>query len=284
MIGFAVNLERRKISCTKVCTEMSFCIACSPNTCNDSACICEDIRVAVIARGFRKLLHTLHSSKTCIGIEVVVNCVKFALFVHGPVGVTIGRKEEGCGIPSVFKSETEFFIVLFASSDNLFEAISILFGDDACIVIQVIAIITGHRICPKLTCNGCSSNGACVIIFLDGLGCVLTGCYESSSLNESGELVLCEAVNIRSGCNVSNYLRACISFGNAFNLRVDHDAFVFCFKSIDLLLCKSRNAVFFGNPKSNVVSANEFVNIHVELFFLSASGKACNDHDNCQNK
>ena len=36
--------------------------------------------------------------------------------------------------------------------------------------------------------------------------------------------------------------------------------------------------------KRYLKSANEFVNIHVEFFFLSTSGKACNDHDNRQNE
>ena len=259
MIGLAVDFEGRQIGCTEVSAEVSLSSLCIPDTGDNYACIGEDVCVAIVCGRLSQLLHSLHSDEALSRIEGIVNSDEFAGFVHGPVGVTTGCEEEGSGVPCVLKSIAELHVVLLTSGDDLFHALCVFCGDDGGIIIHVVTVVAGHGVCIQSACYGSSGNRACIVGSLDVLSSLLTGSSQSSSLYQASQLVLCEAVDIGSGCNVGNNLGACIGLGYAFDLCVDHDAGVSSFERIDLLLSQSGNAVLLGHPHGDVVCTCQFI-------------------------
>ena len=103
------------------------------------------------------------------------------------------------------------------------------------------------------TIDRCCGNRACIVRVLNLFLYLSNRLCKSVSLNKTSELVLCEAINVRSGKNIGNYHRACISLGKTGNFSIDNDAGVLCLKSIDLSLELFINSGKLGYKHLNVV-------------------------------
>ena len=102
-----------------------------------------------------------------------------------------------------------------------------------------------------------TSNYTTSIACFDGIGNGGRRCRKRLCLNQTCELILRKAVDIGSSCNVSNYPRACVSLGNAFDRSVDDDAGVSFFESFDLLLGQSGDTVQLGDPQGHIVGTGQ---------------------------
>ena len=292
VVGSTVDLEGGQIGSAQVLAEVLDSGVGVPDTGDDSAGVGEDISIGVIAGGLSQLLHALHGDHTLSGVEGVVHGGEVALGVHAPVGVAAGGEEEGSGVPSVLQSVTELQAVSLAGSDDSLQAVSVFLGDDAGVVVQVVAVVGSQGICVQGAGDSTCSDGTGVVVGLDGLSSSLAGSGQGSSLHQTSQLVLCEAVDVGSGSHVSSDLGSSVGLGNALDRSVDHDAGVSSLESVDLLLSQSGNAVQLGDPQGHVVSTGQ-------VSFLSGRGRGsgsgssaaatsdessnhCQSHDQCK--
>ena len=186
--------------------------------------------------------------------------------------MAVGSKEEGSGVPCILQSKAELHTVGLAGSDDGFQAVSILFGDDAGVIVHEVAVVGGHRVCVQGACNGCGSNRAGIIGLGDHLGNVTAGAGQSSSLHQTSHLVLREAVDVGSGSNVGNDLGAGVSLGNTLDGSIDDDTGVSSLESVDHFLSHSGNAVHLRNPHGDVVSTGQGILCFRIALSLSGSG------------
>ena len=244
MIGSSINCEGRKISNTHVVTKDVFNSRSCPSTGNDNSgrdSVCErsTITGGVCSRGLSQDLHTLHSNQTLIGVKVIVNRNEGTISSSCPFGNTACAEEECSVIPSAgFKFHRELSVVCFTCSNEVFQRINDIFGDDALIVVHEVTVIGCQRIAVELAVNCGSHDGSIIVSFLDGRSSCITEDIQSTGLNKTSQLVLCEAVEIRTGFNIVDHLRSGIRFGDAFDRSIDHDARIFCHEGVDLFLCE----------------------------------------------
>ena len=252
-----------------------------PSTGHDNASIGEDVSIGVVSGGLGQDLHALHSDHTLVGVEGVVHRGEVAVCIGSPVVVAAGSKEECSGVPSIFQSEAELNIVFFASSDQLFHAASILFGDDALVVVHIVTVVAGHGVGIDGACNLGSGNGTCVVVSGDKVLSSLAGLSQSSSLYQTGQLVLCEAVDVRCGGDVSDDLGTGVSLGNAFDLSIDLDAGVGFLKCLDLGLEQVGSAFLFADPHGDLIGTFQRIT-GGSVLGGSTSNQAGGHHENKQ--
>ena len=168
--------------------------------------------------------------------------------------VAAGSKEEGCGVPSVLQSKTNLLTSGLALCNDGRQVLHVLVGQDGLVVVHEVAVIRGQGECVHLASDLRSGDGAGVVSSFQSGSHIALQRGQALSLHQASQLVLCEAVDVGSGSDVSDDLGASVSLGNAFDLGVDHDAGVSVHESLDLSLEQIRNAFLLGDPHGDIVS------------------------------
>ena len=268
MIFLTVYGKGRKIGNAHIVAEDGFDIGESPGTGNDYSGIVGEsggfacVFAGEVEFGIDEFLHSFNGNKSVCGIEGIVNRgeLHFAVFIGfgGPFGNAAGSEEEGSEIPGAgVHFERKVFLSFFAVFDKFFKAVYVRFGDYALIIVHEVAVIGSERISIKILAGSGGGDNARVVSFGDGSGSGSTEFCKRAGLDETCELVLCEAEDITAGFNVGDHLGSGIGFGNGLDSSVEFDServggievINLSFGEIDSVL---------GDPYFYVVSAGEF--------------------------
>ena len=254
LVRFSIYGEGGQLGCAEVFTVCGCSSATVPRTGYNCSCAVECARSGIIASALEEFLHTLEGYNTSVTVPGIVYTVEFAIVVCGPFRFATGSEEEGCSVPSVvLKFEVEEFTFFFANSDDAFQGLNVFFRENALVIVQKISVVGSKRISVLLITNLTSLYSISVVVVSD-FGLVNTTDFsESAGLNQSCQLVLCEAVEVGSRFNVSNNLSCSVAFTNTAYCSIDNDAGVCSFESVNLGLGEGFYAFNFTYPNFEVV-------------------------------
>ena len=210
-----------------------------------------------MAGGLEELLHALDGDKAVVGVEVVVDGDEVAVAVGGPLGHAAGGEEPGDDVPrGGLGLEGEDLVVVLAVLDQGLEGVDVSLGDDGLVVVHEVAVVGGQRVGVDFVAGGGGSDNARIVVLSDeGLGRVAQ-LGKGVGLNEAGELVLREAVQIGAGVDVNEHLVGRSGLGDGVDLGVEGDAELVVRVEVRDLLFGQLDSGFAG-PNEDVIGAGE---------------------------
>ena len=231
--------------------------------------------------GLNQLLHALDGDQALGAVEGILHGDELAVGVGGPLRDAAGGKEEGRHVPGGgVHLKGEVLVGGFAVGNQLLQGVQIFLGDDGLVVVHEVAVVRGQGVSVELFTGSGGGDDAGVIVGLDEVSGAGSELGQSTGLNQTGELVLREAVDVAAGLHVSDHQGGGVSLADGLHLGVDDDAeLIGLVEVLDLLLGQIDSRV--GDPDGDIISTGQIGGdflLSLFLGLLAAAGSQREDH------